>query len=142
MTKANETQVGGDHYKKLPLEHWDLVTIYQWDYFQAQITRYVMRWRNKNGLEDLEKVVHYSQKYLEVERLRASGNLTIQILLDTLKKLEAEAKKDIADSADDTSFVLAAGDLKGTRDLKGSASCPGFTEPNTKSITGSGFGYD
>lgn len=65
---ANSRQVGGDHYKKAgQLEHWDVVALMGWDYFQAQITRYVDRHKRKNGKEDLEKAMHYLQKYIEVE---------------------------------------------------------------------------
>lgn len=64
---ANDTQVGGSHYKvgNLP-EHWDLSVMYNWDPFQYQITKYVMRWKDKNGLQDLQKAAHFLQKYMEV----------------------------------------------------------------------------
>jgi len=87
QASANERQVGGDHYKKLPIEHWDLVALFEWDYFQAQITRYMMRWRNKDGIKDLEKMVHVAQKYLEVEKLRSEGKLTSEILASAHAKL-------------------------------------------------------
>lgn len=70
---ANDRQVGGDHYKTGGLQHWDLVQMFQWDYFQGQITKYLMRWRKKNGLEDLEKARHYLDKYIEVERGKAEA---------------------------------------------------------------------
>ena len=69
---ANETQVGGTHYKQKEgqLEHWDLATMYQWDPFQYQITKYVMRWKDKHAthekrLEDLKKARHFLDKYIE-----------------------------------------------------------------------------
>lgn len=62
---ANDKQVGGDHYKE-EFQHWDMVVHFQLDYFQAQITRYLFRWRNKGGLEDLEKAKHFLDKYMEV----------------------------------------------------------------------------
>lgn len=77
MAKANDRQVGGGHYKTPGLpEHWDLVGMFGWDYFQGQITKYLMRWRKKNGLEDLEKARHYLDKYIELERGKseAAGN--------------------------------------------------------------------
>lgn len=100
MTKANERQVGGDHYKKMPIEHWDLVVLFGWDYFQAQITRYIMRWRDKAGIVDLEKCGHVIAKYIEVEKLRASGNLTLTILRDILTKLEDLEKSKTVYAAD------------------------------------------
>jgi hypothetical protein len=77
---ANDRQVGGDHYQNagvhyvcpsctnrgfIPLQHWDLVKIFGWDYFQGQIIKYVMRWRDKNGVQDLEKAEHFLEKYIE-----------------------------------------------------------------------------
>lgn len=65
---ANERQVGGDHYKVPPgiPEHWDIVVQNKLDYFQGQITKYVMRWKNKGGIRDLEKARHFLDKYIEV----------------------------------------------------------------------------
>lgn len=65
--RANQRQVGGDHYKNgSKMEHWDIVVAHQLDYFQAQILRYVMRHKKKNGLEDLKKAQHFIQKYIEI----------------------------------------------------------------------------
>lgn len=62
---ANATQVGGAHYKS-QVQHWDFVAANNLDYFQGQITKYVYRWKNKNGLQDLEKAMHFLQKYMEL----------------------------------------------------------------------------
>ena len=70
---ANDTQVGGTHYRQSgkELQHWDLAVLYQWDPFQYQITKYVMRWKYKHStpaerLKDLQKAAHFLQKYMEV----------------------------------------------------------------------------
>lgn len=97
MTEANKRQVGGNHYKKHVLEHWDLVALYGWDYFQARSIAYIMRWRDKGGIADLEKARHFIDKCIEIEKLRAIGELTETILLDALKKFndqEKEAEED------------------------------------------------
>jgi hypothetical protein len=71
---ANARQIGGRHYKTVHgLEHWDIVAMFDLDYFQGQITKYVMRWRKKGGLADLEKAAHFLQKYIEVERAKQEG---------------------------------------------------------------------
>jgi len=67
--RANDTQVGGTHYKVLDpraQEHWDIVRFHKLDYFQAAITKYVMRHKNKNGLQDLKKARHFLDKYIEI----------------------------------------------------------------------------
>lgn len=68
---ANDRQVGGSHYKhEGAVEHWDIVAQWNLDYFQGQITKYVMRWRQKGGIQDLEKARHFLEKYIEIETLR------------------------------------------------------------------------
>jgi hypothetical protein len=62
---ANDTQVGGSHYKT-KYEHWDFVLDTGMGYLQGCATKYVARARKKNGLEDLNKALHYIDKLLEV----------------------------------------------------------------------------
>src|SRR5258708_5289646 len=69
---ANNRKEGGTTYKQhgnIP-QHWDLVVLYGWDYFQGQITKYLMRWKTKHAdaekqVEDLRKAAHFLQKYIE-----------------------------------------------------------------------------
>lgn len=64
---ANEKQIAGDHYKTPGgVEHWDIVVMHELNYFEGQITKYVMRARKKNGLQDLQKAHHFLEKYMEV----------------------------------------------------------------------------
>ena len=64
---ANERQVGGAHYAQHgALQHWDVVAHFKLDYFQGQITKYVMRWREKGGVQDLRKAAHFLEKYIEL----------------------------------------------------------------------------
>jgi hypothetical protein len=71
---ANERQVGGSHYKGSAIEHWDIVAQHDLDYFQGQITKYVMRWRKKNGTEDLKKARHFLDKYIELAEAERAGS--------------------------------------------------------------------
>ena len=59
--QANEFQIGGKHYK-IPYEHWDMVIDSDMPYVLGCATKYVSRWRDKNGVEDLKKSLHYIQK--------------------------------------------------------------------------------
>ncbi len=64
---ANDRQVGGDHYRKngSTTQHWDYAIQKKFDIFQYQITKYVERWKDKNGVGDLEKAKHFLEKYIE-----------------------------------------------------------------------------
>jgi hypothetical protein len=65
---ANAKQVSGTHYKMQngAVEHWDMVVQHKLNYFEGAITKYVMRARKKNGKQDLEKALHFLEKYLEI----------------------------------------------------------------------------
>lgn len=63
--RANDRQVGGSHYQKGSLQHWDVVERYGVPYLEGVGSKYPLRWREKGGLEDLEKTLHYIDKILE-----------------------------------------------------------------------------
>lgn len=54
-------QVGGDHYLAA-IQHWDLMEEHDVAYLEATATKYVARWRKKNGAEDLQKSLTYLRK--------------------------------------------------------------------------------
>ena len=64
---VNEIQIGGSHYKSV-LQHWDFVVNHNVSYLIANATKYLTRWRKKNGVQDLEKAGHYVSKALELYR--------------------------------------------------------------------------
>ena len=71
--QANNRQVGGKHYMNARFrcacgrehEHWDIAWGLRWDSFMYPITKYLWRWKDKAGVEDLEKAAHYLEKYIE-----------------------------------------------------------------------------
>lgn len=67
---ANDRQVGGVHYAS-KIQHWDYVVANNLGYFEGQITKYVTRWRGKNGIEDLVKAKHFLDKLIEVAEQEA-----------------------------------------------------------------------
>lgn len=62
---ANTHQVGGEHYKTGGLQHWDVMSDYGVHYLCATATKYIVRARNKHGLEDYRKALHYIEKATE-----------------------------------------------------------------------------
>jgi len=67
MSKANDEQHGGDHYKTQAVQVWDYVTANGIPYLEGNVIKYVSRWRAKGGLEDLRKARHYLDKIIENE---------------------------------------------------------------------------
>lgn len=74
MSEANKTQVGGTHYKTGTLEHWDWCELQGVGYLEGCATKYVARFRDKAGRQDLEKAQHYVQKLIELHRLGQRKN--------------------------------------------------------------------
>lgn len=65
MSSANDRQEFGDHYQAT-FQHWDLIERYHIGYLEGCATKYLTRWRKKNGLQDLIKAKHYTEKLREL----------------------------------------------------------------------------
>ena len=64
--KATETQIGGSHYKDMKMQPVELFALTKCTAFQANIWKYITRYKHKNGKEDIEKAMHYAQLALEL----------------------------------------------------------------------------
>lgn len=69
---TRDMQVGGDHYKNKKVQPWD--SMKAWftheefcGYLRGNVIKYVARYKDKGGLEDLKKAAHYLQKLIEEE---------------------------------------------------------------------------
>lgn len=58
-------QEGGDHYQA-EYQHWDWVIDIGMGYLPGNATKYVSRWRKKNGIADLKKALTYIEKMMVV----------------------------------------------------------------------------
>jgi hypothetical protein len=57
MTK----QVGGTHYKYMAIQPVTFIIANGLDFCQGNIIKYTCRYKQKNGVEDLRKVIHYAE---------------------------------------------------------------------------------
>jgi hypothetical protein len=73
-SSVNNIQHGGTHYKTKAIQPWDYIVSNELGYLEGNIVKYVSRWRDKGGLEDLQKARHYLDKLIEVESKKADGN--------------------------------------------------------------------
>ncbi len=67
MSKALQTQVGGMHYKQMPTQPWEIIASHNLDFWEGNVLKYVLRYRTKNGVEDLKKARHYLDYLIERE---------------------------------------------------------------------------
>ena len=63
-----QTQVGGNHYKDLKIQPIEFIYANNIPFCEANAIKYLCRWRNKNGLQDLEKARHYIDLLIELEK--------------------------------------------------------------------------
>ena len=63
-----ERQVGGSHYKHFTIQPFEFISKNELTFFQGNVIKYVCRYRFKNGIEDLEKIIHYCE--LEKKKLQ------------------------------------------------------------------------
>ena len=62
--RDERTQIGGDHYK-LPIQPIDFIVKNEIPFREGNVIKYVVRHKNKNGVEDLKKAQHYLQMIIE-----------------------------------------------------------------------------
>ena len=67
LTNANAVQVGGAHYKDKTLQPWDAIIAWDMGFLDGNALKYLVRFRDKGGVEDLKKARHYIDKLIEVE---------------------------------------------------------------------------
>lgn len=70
MNTAQDKQIGGNHYKKYVIQPVDFIAKNNIPYIEGNIIKYLLRWRDKNGIEDLDKIVHYVELLKEIEKFK------------------------------------------------------------------------
>ena len=65
--KSLKKQVAGSHYKELPIQPVEYVYRNDVGFFEGNVIKYVTRWRDKGGIDDLEKAKHYLEMLIEFE---------------------------------------------------------------------------
>jgi hypothetical protein len=64
---ALQKQVGGSHYAEMAIQPMEYSMANNLDACQHTIVKYVSRFRNKNGIEDLKKAIHCIEMLMEFE---------------------------------------------------------------------------
>ena len=72
MTNSHNYQVGGDHYASKAVQPWDAMEAWMTKeafagYLQGNCIKYLARYLDKNGVQDLKKCQHYLAKLIEIE---------------------------------------------------------------------------
>lgn len=75
MDKAMTTQVGGDHYTKLKIQPMEYSMANSLGAAEHTVIKYVTRWKDKGGIEDLKKARHTLDLLIEYQEMNSvKGN--------------------------------------------------------------------
>ena len=64
---ALKSQEGGSHYKSKSIQPVEYIHANDLDFFEGNIVKYVTRHKDKNGADDVRKIIHYARLILELE---------------------------------------------------------------------------
>ena len=64
---ALQQQVGGDHYKAKGIQPIEYIHANDLGYCEGNVVKYVTRWKDKGGEDDLRKAIHYLELLIQLE---------------------------------------------------------------------------
>jgi hypothetical protein len=70
---AWDTQVGGSHYNKYAIQPTEYIIKNNLPFCEGNVIKYVTRWKDKGGVEDLKKARHYLDLLIENEEIEESA---------------------------------------------------------------------
>ena len=63
-------QVGGSHYKDKRITPWEIIDLLELDFYEGNALKYLLRYKEKDGVNDLRKLKHYIDKLIIQHELR------------------------------------------------------------------------
>ena len=66
---ALDKQVGGSHYKDMAIQPIEYIHKNGLGFCEGNVVKYITRWKTKNGIEDLKKVIHYAELLIQMENV-------------------------------------------------------------------------
>ena len=67
VKSALDVQVGGNHYRDKGIQPIIYIHANNLGFCEGNVVKYITRWRDKNGIADLEKAKHYIELLIEME---------------------------------------------------------------------------
>ena len=68
IESALDVQVGGGHYKQKRIQPVEYIAANNLNFLEGCIVKRITRWRDKNGIEDLQKIKHEVDLLIEMEK--------------------------------------------------------------------------
>jgi hypothetical protein len=63
---VRDQQVAGTHYQRA-IQPWDIISEWDLDFWEGNVVKYILRWKDKDGVQDLKKAKHYLEYLIERE---------------------------------------------------------------------------
>jgi len=63
--KSYKKQVGGSHYKKYQIQPIEFIVKNNIGFVEGNIIKYILRFKEKGGVQDLEKAKHYIELLID-----------------------------------------------------------------------------
>ena len=65
--KSTDYQVAGAHYQKLKIQPIEYIMANELGFCEGAIVKYISRWRDKGGVDDLRKIKQFCEFLIESE---------------------------------------------------------------------------
>ena len=86
-------QIGGSHYMYFDIQPYEFISKNNLSFFQGCVIKYVCRYMHKNGVEDLDKIIHYCE--LEKKKLQDATPEQLENWVDGYRKWKDESEDNI-----------------------------------------------
>ena len=105
MSDPYDTQVGGDHYKKMKIQPSEFINKNEMQFAEGNAIKYICRHGSKGRLQDLEKAKHYIDMIIERDyadeaknsSVDSGVNITYEGLSVTLPESDPDAMDDLSE---------------------------------------------
>ena len=86
--KPQYKQIGGSHYMYFDIQPYEFISKNNLTFFQGCVIKYVCRYMHKNGVEDLDKIIHYCE--LEKKKLQDATPEQLENWVDGYRRWKEE----------------------------------------------------
>ena len=68
--KSYKKQIGGSHYKKYKIQPVEFIVKNNIGFVEGNVIKYILRFKEKGGVQDLEKAKHYIELLIDTTKSR------------------------------------------------------------------------
>ena len=103
---AKEQQIGGSHYHQGTIQPWDIIKEWRLDFWEGNVIKYMLRWKHKDGLQDLKKAKHYLEYLIEKNSYDAIRKNAHRIDILSTERITTEVNKMISSKRPSKGFRM------------------------------------